>query len=392
MRTLVKELHKETFSHIRDDHNPGTPLQAAALAIERAKDYRTWIFSREIYGYKIIQITPPSSSSESSSLSQRPPSTPSPIDRQTLSEPISWSKWEGFLVWRQDLGRQVQPPYTSGGRWSEFPDVGVPTSKGLNNRANDCYRSAVLQALFHVPAFYRYMATIHRIYATSFAIMHAPEVLFLQFGRFDNFARKISTEISYPEILDLNMHREPGVVNEECIYRLDAVVAHKGSNIGGGHYVAAVRKHHEEGFEVIDDAYEIASSRGGGFQEMLRPTSQGWGGQAFILMYKRDESLRMATINPTSAAAAAAAPVANAESALPHSIREARKQFQRPYASAKLQPHSVPWGKYATHFTRTARFYVPAAICMFGWPFAMKYAIDSYNGVYDAPAKKGRRS
>ncbi|KAF2212965.1 hypothetical protein CERZMDRAFT_90530 [Cercospora zeae-maydis SCOH1-5] len=118
-------------------------------------------------------------------------------------------------------------------------------------------------------------------------ITHAPEVLFIQFGRFDNFANKISTQISYPEILDLNMHREPGFVDEECIYRLDAVVAHKGRDIDGGHYVAAVRKHHEEGFVVIDDADEIASSRGGGFQEMLRPTSHGWEGQASILMYSK---------------------------------------------------------------------------------------------------------
>ncbi|KAF2212964.1 hypothetical protein CERZMDRAFT_96638 [Cercospora zeae-maydis SCOH1-5] len=114
--------------------------------------------------------------------------------------------------------------------------------------------------------------------------------------------------------------------------------------------------------------------------------------EALLITVSIPTSLQMATIHPTSAVAAATAPIANAKSALTESMREARKQFQRPYATAKLQPHRVAWGIYAPRFARSASFYVPALICMFGWPFAMKYAIDSYNGVHDAPVKKARRS
>ncbi|WPB00667.1 uncharacterized protein RHO25_005287 [Cercospora beticola] len=405
----------------------------------------------------------------SSSLSS--PGTPSPTDQQHSSD-AEFYKWDGFLVTEDgQLGRQVQPDQGMEGRWSEFPDVWFPASKGLYNRGNDCYRSAVLQALLHLPAFYRYMGVIHRNctthssgclvcciqdichvywayegisvddewamipsgvhavdqslydefhqaleanlpadfedlkndillnaqsdareflgylireqiqskksdgdgisfddmfeletqqawtctdcgrtksdksktmqlglyvplnqegledgrtlksclesnFASTFrircdsafciantasteqhsdgperqvvtTITQAPEVLFIQFGRFDNLANKIFTEIRYPEFLDLNAHREPGLVDEECIYRLDSVVAHKGSDIDSGHYVAAVRRIDEDGFLVVDDSDEIAVSRGGDFQEMLKPTSQGWKGEAFILMYTK---------------------------------------------------------------------------------------------------------
>ncbi|PPJ58886.1 hypothetical protein CBER1_04449 [Cercospora berteroae] len=405
----------------------------------------------------------------SPSLSPSPPGTPSATDQQHSSDPDQLYKWDGFLVTDGQLGRQVQPDQGMEGRWSEFPDVWFPASKGLHNRGNDCYRSAVLQALLHLPAFYRYMGVIHRNcttyssecllcciqdichvywsyegisvddewamipsdmkavdqslydefhqalevnlpadfedlkndillnaqsdareflgylireqiqskksdadgisfddmfeletqqawtcadcgrtksdksktmqlglyvplnqegsedgstlksylesnFASTFrircdsascranaasteqhsdgperqvvtTITQAPEVLFIQFGRFDNLANKIFTEIRYPEFLDLNAHREPGLVDEECIYRLDSVVAHKGSDIDGGHYVAAVRTI-AEGFVVVDDD-EIASDRGGGFQEALRPTSRDWDGEAFILMYTK---------------------------------------------------------------------------------------------------------
>ena len=402
-------------------------------------------------------------------LSPSPPSTLSPTDQQRLSDPNQLYKWDGFLVTDGQLGRQVQPDRGMEGRWSEFPDVWAPDSKGLHNRGNDCYRSAVLQALLHLPAFYRYMGVIHRnctthsseclvccvqdichvywnyegtpvddewamipsginalekslynefhealeanlpadfedvkedilsnaqsdareflgylireqiqskksdadgvsfddmfeletqqawtctdcgrtksdrsktmqlglyvplnqegledgrtlqwclqsAFASTFrircdsascranaasteqhsdgperqvvtTITQAPEVLVVQFGRFDNSANKIFTEMRYPEFLDLNAHREPGFVDEECIYRLDSVVAHKGFDIDGGHYVASVRS--DNGFETIDDDAEIASSLGGGFQELLKPTSQDWEGEAFILLYSK---------------------------------------------------------------------------------------------------------
>ncbi|EME86730.1 uncharacterized protein MYCFIDRAFT_206929 [Pseudocercospora fijiensis CIRAD86] len=48
-----------------------------------------------------------------------------------------------------------------------FPPVGSPTSKGLLNTSNDCYKLASLQAIFHVPAFYRYLGKIHKTCASK---------------------------------------------------------------------------------------------------------------------------------------------------------------------------------------------------------------------------------
>lgn len=53
-----------------------------------------------------------------------------------------------------------------------------------------------------------------------------------------------------------------------------------------------------------------------------------------------------------------------------------------------LKPHAVAWERYAAQFVRTARVYVPVVIVFFGWPFAMKYAINSYNGVYEKPRSR----
>ncbi|CAK1361099.1 hypothetical protein CB0940_03492 [Cercospora beticola] len=100
----------------------------------------------------------------------------------------------------------------------------------------------------------------------------------------------------------------------------------------------------------------------------------------------------MATINPASAVASAA----STEPAFIRSARAARKLSQEPHpferTAATLRPHSVAWEKNTAQLARTTRFYVPAVIFFFGWPFALKYAVDSWNGVHDAPVKKGRRS
>lgn len=64
--------------------------------------------------------------------------------------------------------------------------------------------------------------------------------------------------------------------------------------------------------------------------------------------------------------------------------------FERP--AVTLQPHPVAWAKYGKHFGRAAGLYFPAVIGFFGWPIAMMYTINAYNGVYAAPKTRSRRS
>ena len=65
--------------------------------------------------------------------------------------------------------------------------------------------------------------------------------------------------------------------------------------------------------------------------------------------------------------------------------------YERP--AVILRPHAVAWEFYTAKLARATKFYVPAAVLFFGWPFAAMYAINAWNGVYDQPAKgkKGRK-
>ncbi|EME86732.1 uncharacterized protein MYCFIDRAFT_210593 [Pseudocercospora fijiensis CIRAD86] len=74
--------------------------------------------------------------------------------------------------------------------------------------------------------------------------------------------------------------------------------------------------------------------------------------------------------------------------------RRFRNMFKEahPFArdTAFLRPHPVAWEFYTTRFARAAKFY-PLVVLFLGWPFAMKYAVNYSNGVYDAP-KNSRRN
>ncbi|KAK4505998.1 hypothetical protein PRZ48_003963 [Zasmidium cellare] len=98
----------------------------------------------------------------------------------------------------------------------------------------------------------------------------------------------------------------------------------------------------------------------------------------------------MSTINPTIAAAATVdetPALLKAFRAIKDTVRE-KHPFER--KSTLLRPHPVAWEKYLIHFKRTATFYVPAAMLVFGWPMAMKWVINYSNGVYDKPTKRSR--
>lgn len=57
--------------------------------------------------------------------------------------------------------RQAAPLNHSGKFWKFPKELPSKESKGMVNPGNFCYRNSVLQALFHAPAFYRYLGKIH---------------------------------------------------------------------------------------------------------------------------------------------------------------------------------------------------------------------------------------
>lgn len=70
---------------------------------------------------------------------------------------------------RVDNNLQIIPERVAEGRVTKrFPPVQSARVKGMYNRREDCYRNAALQALFHVPAFYRYLGKMHKNCRNSF--------------------------------------------------------------------------------------------------------------------------------------------------------------------------------------------------------------------------------
>ncbi|KAF2160833.1 hypothetical protein M409DRAFT_28713 [Zasmidium cellare ATCC 36951] len=96
----------------------------------------------------------------------------------------------------------------------------------------------------------------------------------------------------------------------------------------------------------------------------------------------------MSTITPTLASTAAVdetPALLRALRAIRDTVRE-KHPFER--NTTLLKPHAVAWERYAKQLGRTAIFYVPAAIVVFGWPVAMKWVVNWSNGVYDAKPKR----
>lgn len=57
--------------------------------------------------------------------------------------------------------------------------------------------------------------------------------MFLHLKRFDNFGRKISKRIKFPEKLLFKK-----VAMDQSVYQLYGVIVHAGGSLGGGHYYA----------------------------------------------------------------------------------------------------------------------------------------------------------
>ncbi|KAI5358273.1 putative ubiquitin specific protease, papain-like cysteine peptidase superfamily [Septoria linicola] len=423
--------------------------------------------SRELSSSRAGKKPSPSGAKSRSKSPSPGPSRPSTGGVAASSGPAPRpAKSNGLLFLTPPKTRRVQPDSDLPGAINQFPDVKFPKSKGFENRAVDCYRSAVLAALFHVPGFYRYMGMLHRdchlkgaqcllcrlqdlcynyyaaedpkkaggvakapprlykkfheavelnlpefynelkqniqvnaqsdprefleyllreqirpkqspadsisyeqmfeletkqswtcadcgvtrtnpseetmhagfyvrlqvpdarngrslrlfmeqselfsanverrcdtaqciiaerafgrdgpVRRVTTTIVRAPEVLFVGLQRIDpNFLVKDFTRVNYPEVLDLSPWVESTEIAGDLNYRLDAVVAHKGDSIDSGHYIAAVRKHYEDGFEIVDDDNLVGPTQDGSFRELQRPQSFSEEAQAMILMYSK---------------------------------------------------------------------------------------------------------
>jgi ubiquitin C-terminal hydrolase len=105
-------------------------------------------------------------------------------------------------------------------------------------------------------------------------IDHSPDVLIVQFKRFDHDGRKDSLAVPFSSVLDLNSHRAED--NEiPSVYELSAVVSHRGS-LGVGHYRCTAMGS-EKNWHTFDDqrmsratAKEaVDSGKGGGWTPYL---------------------------------------------------------------------------------------------------------------------------
>ncbi|KAI6895604.1 hypothetical protein KC318_g6217 [Hortaea werneckii] len=134
-------------------------------------------------------------------------------------------------------------------------------------------------------------------------ITHAPEVLKIMFKRFaldmtDNTDAstagpkrmaftKNRIDVKYEEYLNLGEFTNS---DEPLIYRLDSVVAHSGTGVDGGHYIAGVREYHGKTFCCIDDDLSISQQKGGTIEELQTPSIQNKSPSKFdpyILFYTK---------------------------------------------------------------------------------------------------------
>ncbi|KAF7187566.1 Ubiquitin carboxyl-terminal hydrolase 17-like protein 13 [Pseudocercospora fuligena] len=124
-------------------------------------------------------------------------------------------------------------------------------------------------------------------------LTHASEILVLRLAISTNAGQggnntKISanqTEVIYPEMLNLNQYVDHHQVREDCVYRLDGVVAHSGRNTNSGHYVAMVREYNNlRDFALINDE-DVTTAMD--WADMLRPTLRGKRIESYVLVYSK---------------------------------------------------------------------------------------------------------
>ena len=110
-------------------------------------------------------------------------------------------------------------------------------------------------------------------------IDHSPDILVVQFKRFDWDGRKDSLAVPFSSVLDLNRYRSEG--NEiHSVYELCAVVSHHGS-LGGGHYRCTAMGA-DKNWHIFDDQRMSRAT----VKEAVDP-GRGGGWTPYLLFFQR---------------------------------------------------------------------------------------------------------
>jgi ubiquitin C-terminal hydrolase len=117
----------------------------------------------------------------------------------------------------------------------------------------------------------------------SSQIVGGPEILVIQLVRMrmDDYggSQKVTDRVKYPDRLDLSQY------SNGCLsYQLNGVVAHNGTTLSGGHYVAVVRSQRGKDFVFCNDDVEIDDQL---TKEQALAKLEGEEFQSYLLVYQK---------------------------------------------------------------------------------------------------------
>lgn len=122
-------------------------------------------------------------------------------------------------------------------------------------------------------------------------ITQAPEILVLRLNRFtlDEVTyrpMKLRDAVTFDEVINLGEFTRSG---EPLLYKLQGVVAHSGSQVDSGHFIAAVRRLDGKNFYTLNDDQEIHQEWPGeaNVRELQFPRSRGVDFDPYLLFYSR---------------------------------------------------------------------------------------------------------
>lgn len=114
-------------------------------------------------------------------------------------------------------------------------------------------------------------------------ITKAPEIVIIRLVPW-NGHKKVLGNTVFSEYLNLGEFTE---AKDPLLYKLQAVVAHRGESLEGGHYIAAVREQNERTFCSINDDKLIGQERRGNIEELEWPRSKQRNFDPYLLFYSK---------------------------------------------------------------------------------------------------------